>query len=167
MKTYLILSLIGFCSLHAAVMPSVNSGTAMTTLPKQDKELTWVDEQIQAILPARIGVADGLINALLDPMKMTKPAPVASTGIKLLAPPTLGKTGILLPPKPVEEPLRLQAMVNKSVLISGKWYKVGDMVRNYTLTEIKPNSVLLLGKKRQKLILFLTKPNNNIQITTK
>jgi hypothetical protein len=167
MKTYLILSLIGFCSLHAAIAPSTSDGTAMVTLPKQDKELAWVDEQIQAILPARVGVADGLINSLIDPMKMAKRAPAATNGMKLLAPPTLGKTGILLPPKPVEEPLRLQAMVNKSVLISGKWYKVGDMVRNYTLAEIKPNSVLLTGKKRQKLILFLTKPNSNIQITTK
>ncbi len=70
-------------------------------------------------------------------------------------------------PKVVEEPLRLQALMNKSALINGKWYKVKDSVRSYTLAEIKPNSVLLTGKKGQPLILFLSKPNNNIKINTK
>lgn len=75
--------------------------------------------------------------------------------------------GTLLQPKIIEEPLRLLAIMNKSVLISGKWYKIGQSVRDFTLAEIKSNSVLLTGKKDQKLILFLTKQNNNIKITTK
>ncbi len=167
MKTYLVIGLIGFLSLHAAI-PSAVEVTSMPAAPKEDKELAWVDEQIKAILPARVGIADGAINSLRDPMKLAKPAPKTSGGTSLMAPPKLGAT-TLLPLKPVvvEEPLRLKALMNKSALISEKWYKVGDTVRGYSLAEIKPNSVLLLGKKGQKLILFLTKPNNKIQITTK
>jgi len=153
--------------LHAAV-PSVSSpAVTVMTQPNADKELAWVDEQIFAILPARVGVPDGFINSLRDPMKMKQPTPTAKSGSNLLAPPKLGSVGVLTQPKVVEEPLRLLAIMNKSVLISGKWYKIGQNIRNFTLAEIKSNSVLLTGKKDQKLILFLTKQNNNIKIITK
>lgn len=169
MKQYLLLGFISVLSLNAAITSSavpVNSVTV--TQSQEDKELAWVDEQIQAILPSRIGVPEGFINSLRDPMKMMKPVPVASNGSKLLAPPSLGTSGaILAQPKVIEEPLRLFAIMNKTVLISGKWYRIGESVRNFTLTEVKQNSVLLTGKKNQRLILFLTKQNNNIKITTK
>lgn len=144
------------------VIPS--SGDVKIVQSGNDKELLWVDEQIQAILPARIGVADGYINTLLDPMKYH--SPVAAIGT-LLAPPKLGKGLLPMMPKVVEEPLRLQALLNKSVLINGKWYKLNDSVRSYTVAEIKSNSVLLTKKKGQSLLLILSKTNNNITINTK
>jgi len=167
MKKYLLIGFMSMMVLHATV-PSVSS-PAVTVMaqPNGDKELAWVDEQILAILPARIGVPDGFINSLRDPMKMKKAVPTVKSGSNLLAPPKLGSMGVLAQPKVLEEPLRLLAIMNKSVLISGKWYKVGQSVRNFTLTEIKSNSVLLTGKKDQKLILFLTKQNSNIKIITK
>jgi hypothetical protein len=129
-----------------------------------------VDEQIKAILPARIGVADGYINSLIDPIKY-KSTPKASTSINLLAPPRLGSMPILpsmpIVAKIVEEPLRLQGLMNKSAMISGKWYHINDAVRNYTLAEIKPSSILLSGAKGQQLILFISKQNTNIKINTK
>ncbi|HEX5711562.1 MAG TPA: hypothetical protein VFX68_09470, partial [Sulfuricurvum sp.] len=70
-------------------------------------------------------------------------------------------------PKVIEEPLRLNALMNKSALINGKWYKVNESVRGYTLAEIKSNSVLLSGKKGQSLVLFLSRTNKNITINTK
>ncbi|MDD3597270.1 hypothetical protein [Sulfuricurvum sp.] len=156
-KLYIILfSFLPFCVLNGMA----DTGTPATN---SDKELAWVDEQIQAILPSRIGIPEGFINSLKDPMKMKTSLPSGINGAKLLPPPKLG--GNL--PLVVEEPLRLQAVINKSVLINGKWYKLNDSVRNYTLSEIKNNSVLLIGKKAQKLILFLTKQNTNIKITTK
>ncbi|MDD5014589.1 MAG: hypothetical protein PHW73_05740 [Atribacterota bacterium] len=168
MKKHLFLGFISFVSLHAAVVSSVTPIETVTVVhPQGDKELTWVDEQIQAILPARIGIPEGFINSLRDPMKMKKTTPIAMVGSKLLAPPKLGSMGIIAPPKVVEEPLRLLAIINKSVLITGKWYKVGDTVRNFSLIEVKPNSVVLADKKDQKLILFLTKQNSNIKIITK
>lgn len=168
MKKYLLLGLISSLALNGAVVSPTVTEKIITVQPHEDKELAWVDEQIQAILPSRVGVPEGFINSLRDPMKMKKSLPVATNGSKLLAPPKLGGTmAALSQPKVVEEPLRLLAVMNKSVLINGKWYKVGDSVRSYTLSEVKQNSVLLTGKKDQKLILFLTKQNNNIKIITK
>ncbi|HLD23665.1 MAG TPA: hypothetical protein VJA83_06950 [Sulfuricurvum sp.] len=165
MKKYLLIGFLSMMLLHAAV-PSVSSpAVTVMTQPNGDKELAWVDEQILAILPARSGVPDGFINSLRDPMKMKMPVSTAKSGSNLLAPPKLGS--VLAQPKVVEEPLRLLAIMNKSVLISGKWYKIGQNIRNFTLDEIKSNSVLLTGKKDQKLILFLNKQNNNIKIITK
>jgi len=148
----IVFSLLTFCFLDS-----------MANTNNSDKELAWVDEQIQAIIPSRIGIPEGFINSLKDPMKMKASIPSDLNGAKLLPPPKLGNN----PPLVVEEPLRLQAVINKSVLINGKWYKLNDSIRNYTLFEIKNNSVLLIGKKEQKLILFLTKQNTNIKITTK
>ena len=64
----------------------------------------------------------------------------------LLAPPKLGSMSPEAP-KVIEEPLRLQALMNKSALINAKWYKLNDTVRGYTLSEVKQNSVLLIGKR--------------------
>lgn len=168
MKNYILLAFLSGITLHAAT-PIVTSPavTVVTSSPKEDPELAWVDEQILAILPTRIGVPDGFINSLRDPMKMKPALPTLKAGSNLLAPPKLGSNMGLLPPKIIEEPLRLLAIMNQSVLINGKWYKVGESVRSFSLTEIKPNSVLLTGKKDQKLILFLTKQNSNIKIITK
>lgn len=70
-------------------------------------------------------------------------------------------------PKVVIEPLRLEGLMNKSALINGKWYRLNDAVRGYTLAEIKPSSILLSGAKGQQLILFISKQNTNIKINTK
>lgn len=172
MKTFTLISLALSMSLFAnnginspMVLPAVGNTTVLQT--QSDKELLWVDEQIKAIIPPRVGVADGYINSLIDPIKYV--APVKASGARgssgLLAPPKLGTMSLL--PKVVEEPLRLQALMNKVALINGKWYKLNDRVRGYTLSQVKQNSVLLIGKKNQPLILFLTKSNNNITINTK
>lgn len=167
MKTLLLITAVGILSLEAAIPSAPKELQPMVVVqPQNDKELAWVDEQIRAILPSRVGVADGFINSLKDPMRLKGSAISGKAGSSLLAPPKLGSS-MVLPPKIVEEPLRLMALMNQSALISGKWYKLGQNVREYTVNEVKQNSVLLTGKKGQKLILFLTKPNNNIKITTK
>ncbi|MCL4431535.1 MAG: hypothetical protein M1300_04350 [Epsilonproteobacteria bacterium] len=177
MKTFVITSMILTIALEAAnpinapmALPVTENVTVLQS--KSDKELAWVDEQIQAILPARIGVADGYINSLNDPIRYVSSKPISnSSGIKLLPPPRLGSMpmlpGMPIIVKTVEEPLRLQGLMNKSALINGKWYRINDTVRSYTLTEIKPSSILLSAPKDQKLILFISKQNTNIKINTK
>lgn len=177
MKTFIITSMILTMTIQAANIvkaPMVLPTTENISLSqvKSDKELAWVDEQIQAILPARVGVADGYINSLNDPIKYVSSTPVAgANGIKLLPPPRLGSMpmlpGMPIVAKVVEEPLRLQGLINKSALINGKWYHINDAVRSYTLAEIKPSSILLSGAKGQQLILFISKQNANIKINTK
>lgn len=161
----LIYTLIFCTALYSA--ESVSTPTIQPQ-PQQDKELAWVDEQIQAILPARVGIPDTLINSLSDPMKLKKPAPKeGKTGSLLLPPPRLGGIVCPTPPKIIEEPLRLKAVMNQSALINGKWYKLNDSVRGQTLSEIKINSVVLTNNKNQKMVLFLLKDNKNVKITTK
>lgn len=148
------------------------TGSISVLQVKSDKELLWVDEQIRAILPARIGVTDGYINSLNDPIKYASSNPgVGANGIKLLPPPSLGSMptllGMPIVAKVVIEPLRLQGLMNKSALINGKWYHLNDAVRSYVLAEIKPNSILLSAAKGQQLILFISKQNTNIKINTK
>ncbi|HEX5623979.1 MAG TPA: hypothetical protein VFX57_06045 [Sulfuricurvum sp.] len=176
MKTVTLTSIILCAALQAATntinTPMTLPATGNVTIlePKNDKELAWVDEQIKAIIPARIGISDGFINSLNDPIKYVGSASRAPSTQKssLLAPPRLGSLPMMpTMPKVVVEPLRLYALMNKSALINGKWYRLNDSVRNFTLSEIKSNSVLLTGKKDQKLILFITKQNNNIKIITK
>lgn len=158
----LIYTLIFCTGLYSAVTPPVATIQAQ---PQQDKELAWVDEQIQAILPARVGIADAVIGSLGDPMKLKKPLP--KPGSTLLPPPRLGSVPSVIVPKVVEEPLKLKAVMNQSALISGKWYKINDTVRGQTLSEIKMNSVVLTNNKNQKMVLFLLKDNKNVKITTK
>ncbi|MCX6073476.1 MAG: hypothetical protein NTY39_04075 [Campylobacterales bacterium] len=179
-----ILALTSF--LFCAVLQAANSintpmvipaiGTITVVTPKSDKELAWVDEQIQAIKPQRVGVSPAFINSLIDPIKHTVavrtpsvPPPLLNAPkTTLLAPPKLGPLSVIPSVvKIVEEPLRLQALMNRSALVNGKWYKINDTVRMYTLVEIKQNSILLQGSKGQPLILFLNKTNSNIQINTK
>lgn len=174
MKTFTITSILTTIVLQASntllALPVAGNVTAVKV--KSDKELQWVDEQIQAILPARIGVADGYINSLNDPIKYASSGQVnGENGVKLLAPPRLGSVpmlpGMPIVPKVIEEPLRLQGLMNKSALINGKWYRINDSVRSYKLAEIKPSSILLAGAKGQQLILFISKQNTNIKINTK
>lgn len=177
MKRFVITSIILTITLQASntnnTPMALPAGVNISVLPsKSDKELAWVDEQIQAILPARIGVADGYINSLNDPIKYVSSKPILATnGIKLLLPPKLGSMAMLpgmpIVAKVVEEPLRLQGLMNKSALINGKWYHINDTVRSYRLAEIKPSSILLAGAKGQQLILFISKQNTNIKINTK
>jgi len=173
MKTFALISIIislTLCANNGINSPMVLPSTGNVTVlqPQSDKELIWVNEQIQAIIPSRVGVTDGFINSLLDPIKYTTPILLPnSNGSKLLAPPKLGSMALIPIIPKVEEPLRLQALMNKSALINGKWYKINDAVRSYNLSEVKQNSVLLSGRKSQPLILFLTKSNNNITINTK
>ena len=175
MKSFTLMFLIITLTLSASnginspmVLPSIGNVTVLQ--PQNDKELIWVNEQIQAIIPSRVGVSDGYINSLVDPIKYIAPIhlPSSKNGSALLAPPKLGSISLVpITPKVIDEPLRLQALMNKSALINGKWYKLNDTVRSYNLAEIKQSSVLLSGKKSQPLILFLSKSNNNITINTK
>ncbi len=101
MKALAITSVLLTLTLQAAnsintpmTLPTTGNVTVLQV--KSDKELAWVDEQIQAIIPARIGVSDGFINSLNDPIKYISSVPTGNNiGTKLLAPPRLGNMPML------------------------------------------------------------------------
>ena len=165
-----------YASINTPVITPV-AGKITVVQSQNDKELLWVDEQIRAILPARIGVTDGFINSLVDPIKYVHPKKTHIESMSLhgqnilgtlRSPPKLSNAPIVpTAPKIIIEPLRLKALMNKSALIGLKWYRVGDAVREYTLAEIRTSSVLLSSNKGNSFVLFLNKNNTNIQLNTK
>ncbi len=150
-------------------IPLTRTGTLNITQIQNDKEVLWVDEQIDAIIPSRSGVPEGFVNALTDPIKYKVPPKPVKPVFDIKVDVNLSKkVKVALPPLPkiVEEPLRLQALMNTSALINGKWYRLNDTVRTYTLAEVRQNSVLLTSKKGQPLILFFVKSVNSNIVNT-
>jgi hypothetical protein len=129
-------------------------------------ELGWVDEQIRAIIPARVGVAEYEINSLRDPFKYAKPDPVAriAPSMNLDKYFSVKQTPIIvkIAPKP---PLVLSLIINSKALISGKWYKVGDSVDGYSVKSIGTTAVTLANIKSVKTLSI--KSDNYLKINTK
>ncbi|MEA1982037.1 MAG: hypothetical protein U9N39_00720 [Campylobacterota bacterium] len=135
------------------------------TLPLIADELSWVDEQVEAIKPARSGMKSRDISKIKDPFiflpknrnekeKISKNTPIAKTTVAS----TNSKT---IKVKNVNKILTLNLIMNNSAMISGEWYKLEDMVNGYKIVEISPQSVLL--RKNKKELLLSTMSNNRLK----
>jgi len=122
-------------------------------------ELSWVDEQVQAIKPPRTGMKSRNLSKLKDPFIFlrknrgeedqkiaTQKAPKSSN--------KLAKTSKIQPRKSntVNKILSLGVIMNNSAMISGDWYKIGDLVNGYKVSEVSNNSVLLTKNKKELLL---------------
>jgi hypothetical protein len=126
-------------------------------------ELLWVNEQVEAIKPPRKGMDTKELSQIKDPFVFLK-----KEEKKELAP-SLGQNVVSVPTKQVkksQQPLLLSVILNNSVMINNVWYKKGDKVREYTLTEINRNSVLLTSKKK-KLLLSTKSSSKNLKFNNK
>ena len=133
-------------------------------------ELQWVDEQIQAIKPPRSGISKSKVNSIKDPfiflkkekkVKEGKTARNTTNNTKKVVSAT-SKNSIS---KKVTS-FSLDAIINKSALINGKWYKINTKVGKYTLSSVDKTSVILSYEKKQLLLSTATqnkklKFNNN------
>jgi hypothetical protein len=123
-------------------------------------ELSWVDEQIEAIKPPRKGISMHEISKIKDPFiflhaKKRKKRVHSSyrssrTYSKKSSPQVMRYSSKLL----------LEAILNKSALINGKWYKEGEKVYGYKLEKVKLKSILLTRGKKQLLLSTMSKSNN-------
>jgi len=129
-------------------------------------ELSWVDEQVAAIKPPRSGVSMRSIKSIRDPFifleknkKATKKTKQSNTKTST----SNSKQNIVLK-KSVKkaQPMRLQAVINHSALIDGKWYKLNDKIKDFRIVEIHPRSVLLM-KKNKKVLLSTSSKNENLK----
>ncbi len=124
-------------------------------------ELSWVDKQIEAIKPSRVGVSLKEISKLKDPFIFLHKDKEEKQKVKLNKN-TVYKTHI--PSKPtiqkVHKGLFLEAILNKSALINGKWYKVGDKIYGYTVVNINAKSVELVKNKKKKILTTKSKKTN-------
>jgi hypothetical protein len=124
-------------------------------------ELAWVDEQIAAIKPARVGIANKKISKLKNPFIF-----LHRTEIKKKSTTRKYSRKSSRRRYRYSRKFSLEAVLNKSVLINGKWYKKGEKIHGYKIEKIKFHSVLL--KKGTKMIFLSTeKKNNHIKINNK
>jgi len=122
-------------------------------------ELSWVDEQVQAIKPPRSGMKSRSLSKLKDPFiflrknrgeKDQKDATVKAptSGNKLAKAPNVQPRKS----NTVNKILSLGVIMNNSAMISGNWYKIGDLINGYKVSEVSNNSVLLTKNKKELLL---------------
>jgi hypothetical protein len=130
-----------------------------------DANTDWVDAQIKAIKPDRVGVAKTAINSTKNPFlyQYKKQEGTAKKGTKKSAS-SASKSST--PKTAAKRPLQLYAVMNNSVLINGSWYKTSETVQGYIVSTINADSVLL-KKGTSKKMLFVTDENKNIKIQVK
>jgi hypothetical protein len=124
-------------------------------------ELTWVDTHIEAIKPARSGLSNSKISSLRDPIiflykkKLEIKSEVAPKVVKNMV--SSSNSMIILPKTIIKKRklgrgLILEAIMNTSALISGRWYKLNDSVGSYKLSKVNRNSVVISKNGRNKTL---------------
>jgi len=146
----------------------------LLTQSLSSSELDWVNEQVDAIKPPRSGVKNSTIARLKNPFiflhkkgssKSSKT--VKSKGIIPNGAITSSSNKTALKPKIAKRKgLNLDAIMNRSALINGRWYKVNDKIGAYTLSSINGTSVVLSNKKKS-IMLSTNSKNLNLKFKNK
>ncbi len=127
--------------------------------------MSWVNEQLKAIKPKRIGISDQEISLIKDPFIFLKKKDDKKKKQKKKA--SFSTAPVMVPQ--VEEPVfrdfKLYAIMNKTALINNKWYKKGEKVHGFTLVKVNLTQVVLRrGKESIVLSTLSTKLNTNNRI---
>ena len=152
-----IISLLSIFAVSSILFADV---TPMNVNQTHTGELGWVDEQIRAIIPSRVGISDQEINSLREPFTFKRDVNVSNLS-KYFTQKSHNIIKVL--PKP---PLTVSLIINKRALIREKWCQVNDIVDEYTVKSIESTSVTLVNKKSVK-VLSIKSDNSNIKIKTK
>ena len=127
---------------------------------KQFSELSWVDEQIEAIKPPRKGVSYRAISGLRDPFiflekNKTKKKKVQKSAVPGVVPKssTAAIKSTQSKKKTTHKNLKLQAVLNNSALINGRWYKLGQSVWGYKIIKVTLSEVTLKKEGRKPIVL--------------
>lgn len=139
-------------------------------------ELSWVDEQVEAIKPSRVGMSNNNIRNIKNPfiflkknrpeekilVKSTKPLePQVVPSMSTNSSNTVAKTTQKSYAK-----FELSLILNNAAMIGGKWYRIGDKINGYLISEISTSSVLL-RKKKKNLLLSMKNSNSKINFKNK
>ena len=124
-------------------------------------ELTWVDEQVEAIKPPRVGISEKEIDKIKDPFiflvkeedKVEKSTNKSSKTVH---------RRVHFVKKHYSKKLHLEAILNKSALINQRWYKEGQWVYGYKLVKVNRTSVVL-QKQNKKLLLSTVSRSKNLK----
>lgn len=146
----------------------------LLTLNLYSTELQWVDEQIDAIKPLRVGLKRSDVSVLKDPIIFIKDKvasdPKSKTKTKSKKYTKRKKTYRSYSKTSSKSKnnnkairsLRLEAIINNSALISGRWYKLNDKIKTYKISEIDATTVLLT-KKGSNIMLSTSNKNRTIK----
>jgi len=126
-------------------------------------ELSWVDEQVEAIKPPRAGLSKRELAHIKSPFIFLKKnrdeeeKKESSGNAEKSTTSSNATNSAATAPKAVKtsQSLSLEAIINKSALINNVWYKIGETINGYTIEDISRDSVLL--KKKKKEFLLTTK----------
>ena len=131
-------------------------------------ELKWVDQQIDAIKPPRVGIIKSEVHKVPDPFIFLKNKPKkksnkkSSKSKRIYSKKTISKNSVVIP----KINFSVDAIINKSAFINGKWYKLGSKIGSFTISDIErtrvelsfQNKVYFLStEKKEKKLKF----NNN------
>jgi len=122
-------------------------------------ELSWVNEQIKAIKPPRHGISESRINRTKNPFIFfkTKEEKIPTKKTIVNVKKTLTNTNVV---SKKSTSIILSAIINKSALVNGKWYKVNDKIGKYTLSKINKTTAILKYKRKELLLSTQTKNKN-------
>ena len=148
--------------------------TILFTLNLSSNELTWADEQVEAIKPPRVGMKSRELSILKDPFiflkkNRTDESKNKSSAKRTRSTSTPNRLASSSNAKKVikkRKTLSVTMLMNSSAMINGKWYKVGDLVNGYKVSKIDSTSVLLT-KKSKKLLLSTNSKNKNLNFNNK
>jgi hypothetical protein len=131
----------------------------LATVSYASSELKWVDEQIEAIKPARVGLNKQDIAPLKDPFIL-----LVKKEEKKEVKKAKKVTSKYLYKKRVHKKsysFKLEAIMNKSALINGKWYKEGSpLYGGYSLLKVGTKSVVLKKGSKRRTLSTVTKNQN-------
>jgi len=130
-------------------------------------ELSWVDEQVKAIKPPRVGISDKQISRLKDPFIFLVKQDEEDKTTK--GPATRKKRVVKhahYVKKHYSKRLHLDAVINKSAMINRRWYKEGQRVHGYKLVKVQRTSVVL-QKQNKKLLLTTVSRSKNLKFHNK
>ena len=124
-------------------------------------ELDWINEQVKAIKPQRIGLDFSELSALNDPFIAVKKIkePIIREQKKRSKVVIKGKK-VKGEKYPKKISFILSATLNKSARINGKWYKLGEYISKYKIVMIESSSFLLIKSKKKIMLTTLNKSNN-------
>ena len=126
-------------------------------------ELEWVDEQIQAIKPPRNGISKSQIDMIQNPFIFLKKELKEKPGTKAVVTNKSYSSKKYVSKSTTNKVSKqstsfsLDAIINKSALINGKWYKLHSKIGKYTLSSVDGTSIILSYKDQELLLTTRSK----------
>jgi len=148
-------------------IPSVIAQTDKipSVIAQIDTELSWVDTQVDAIRPARVGINNYEIMKIQDPFIFYKKKSDKSkkiTGVVKASISGSSANSVKASLKKKPKPMKLSTIINNSALIDGKWYRVNEKIAGFIVSSITRTNVVL-SKGKKKLVLTTNDQNRNLK----